>query len=79
MNRKRKALIATHEISEMRSYVLNGISQKVLIEGKSASNPMVIFLHGGPGSPLPFCAGCRGMFPEVTARATMVYWDQSSR
>lgn len=76
INRKRKALIAANEISEMRSYILDGIPQKVLIEGKRASNPVVIFLHGGPGSPLPFNAGCRGMFPELTDKATMVYWDQ---
>lgn len=76
MNKKRKALIAANEISEMKSYILNGISQKVLVEGKKASNPIVVFLHGGPGAPIPFCAGCRGMFPELTARVTMVYWDQ---
>lgn len=76
MNKKRKEIIASNEISEMRSYVLNGIPQKVLIEGKRKSNPIVIFLHGGPGFPIPFCAGCRGMFPELTAQAVMVYWDQ---
>lgn len=76
MNKKRKEIIASNEISEMRSYVLNGITQKILIEGKSKSNPIVIFLHGGPGFPIPFCAGCRGMFPELTDQAVMVYWDQ---
>ncbi len=76
MNKKRKEIIASNEISEMRSYVLNGISQKILIEGKRKLNPIVIFLHGGPGFPIPFCAGCRGMFPELTDQAVMVYWDQ---
>ncbi|MGC4019406.1 MAG: alpha/beta hydrolase [Muricomes sp.] len=76
MNKKRRALIAANEISEMKSYVLNGIPQKVLIEGRKASNPIVVFLHGGPGSPFPFSAGCRGMFAELTSRVTMVYWDQ---
>lgn len=76
MNAKRKAIIAANEISEIRTYTLGGFPQKVLIEGKKKSNPVVIFLHGGPGSPIPFNAGCRGMFPEITEKFTMVYWDQ---
>ena len=47
-----------------------------MIEGAKKSNPMVIFLHGGPGAPIPFGVGCRGMFPEITKQVTMVYWDQ---
>lgn len=76
MNRKRKAIIAANEISEMRTYTLGGYSQKVLIEGKKKTNPIVLFLHGGPGFPIPFCEGCRGMFPELTEQVTLVYWDQ---
>lgn len=76
MNRKRKKIIAASEVSEIRTYTLGGRPQKVMLDGKSRSNPVVLFLHGGPGSPIPFCEGCRGMFPEITARCTMVYWDQ---
>lgn len=76
MNKKRQALIASNEISELKTYTLNGYPQKVLIEGKKRTNPMVLFLHGGPGTPMPFCEGCRGMFPEITENFTMVYWDQ---
>lgn len=76
MNKERKAIIAANEISELRTYSLGGYSQKVLIEGKKKTNPIVIFLHGGPGSLIPFSEGCRGMFPELTEQVTMVYWDQ---
>ena len=76
MNKKRKNIIDLNEISELRTYTLNGFEQKVLIEGRKKTNPIVIFLHGGPGSPIPFCEGCRGMFPELTERFIMVYWDQ---
>jgi pimeloyl-ACP methyl ester carboxylesterase len=76
MNKKRKTIIAANEISELKTYSLGGYEQKVLIEGKRKKNPVVVFLHGGPGCPIPFCAGCRGMFPELTERFTMVYWDQ---
>lgn len=73
---KRKKYIESCQVSEIRTYHLNGYPQKVLIEGKSSSAPIIIYLHGGPGSPVPFCAGCRGLFPEITDRFIMVYWDQ---
>ncbi len=76
MNRKRKAIIAANEISELKTYSLGGYPQKVLIDGRKRTNPIVIFLHGGPGSPIPFNVGCRGLFPEITDQVTMVYWDQ---
>ena len=38
--------------------------------------PVVISLHGGPGTPIPLSVGCRGLFPEFTDRMIMVYWDQ---
>lgn len=76
MNKKRKMIIAENEISEIRTYSLGGYNQKVLIEGRFKTNPIVIFLHGGPGFPIPFNAGCRGMFPEITQRCIVVYWDQ---
>ncbi len=76
MNKKRRAVVAANEISELKTYSLGGYHQKVLIEGKYKESPIVIFLHGGPGFPIPFCEGCRGMFPEITDRFIMVYWDQ---
>lgn len=65
-----------NEISEICSFSLGGYEQKVLIEGKSKDNPLVITLHGGPGTPIPFSVGCRGLFPEFTDEFIMVYWDQ---
>lgn len=75
-NSIRKQIIARNEVSEIREFNLGGYRQKVLIDGKSKSNPIVIILHGGPGSPIPFSVGCRGMFPEITEKLTMVCWDQ---
>ena len=65
-----------NEVSELLTLNLNGYDQKVLIDGKTSDLPLVIYLHGGPGSPIPFNAGCRGMFPEFTDHFIMVYWDQ---
>lgn len=76
MNRKRKEIIKNNEISELVTYTLGGYEQKILIEGKSKELPIVITLHGGPGTPIPFSAGCRGLFPQFTDKFIMVYWDQ---
>lgn len=72
----RKEIIKNNEISTMVTYTLGGYEQKVLMDGKSKKNPIIIFLHGGPGTPIPFSEGCRGMFPAFTDNFIMVYWDQ---
>ena len=76
MNKKRKAIIENNKISELLTLKLGGYSQKILIEGKSDDLPIVITLHGGPGTPVPFSVGCRSLFPEFTDKFIMVYWDQ---
>lgn len=73
---KRKNYINSCEISELTAVQLCGAEQKIAIEGKSKSLPVVLMLHGGPGSPVPFSVGCRGLFPEWTDKAILVYWDQ---
>ena len=76
MNKIRKSYISSCEISSIESVMLGGYQQKIAIEGKSKELPIVICLHGGPGSPIPFSVGCRGLFPDITDRLIMVYWDQ---
>ncbi len=73
---KRKKYIESCQVSEIKTYHLNGYPQKILLEGKNNRAPIIIYLHGGPGSPVPFCAGSRGLFPEITDHFIMVYWDQ---
>ena len=76
MMSKRKKYIESCQISEIKTYTLNGYPQKILFEGKKRTAPILLYLHGGPGSPIPFCAGSRGLFPEITDQFIMVYWDQ---
>lgn len=76
MNKQRKQIIEHNEISEMYTFSLGKMPQKVLIEGKHKDLPVVVTLHGGPGSPIPFSVGCRGLFPTFTDHFIMVYWDQ---
>lgn len=74
MNRKKT--ITNNEISTVKTYNLNGFAQKVLLEGKSRTLPLLVFLHGGPGFPLPFSVGSRGMEKEITDQYIFVCWDQ---
>lgn len=76
MKKERKEYIESCEISEVTEVMLGGFKQKIAIEGKKNNLPVVVCLHGGPGSPVPFSVGARGLFPEWTDRAVMVYWDQ---
>lgn len=72
----KKVIKTNNEISELYTFSLGGYEQKVLIEGKRKDLPIVITLHGGPGTPIPFSVGCRGLFPMFTNDFIMVYWDQ---
>lgn len=63
-----------HGIHELRTVRLGGIPQWVSIRGADPSNPILLFLHGGPGSP---------MMPESWTFErpwedffTVVQWDQ---
>ncbi len=73
---KRKDIIKENQISEIYKFDLGGYEQKVLIEGKEKDLPVLITLHGGPGTPIPFSVGSRGLFPKFTDKFVMVYWDQ---
>lgn len=76
MKRLKKQEAGQNEISAIYTFSLGKIPQKVLIEGRRKDLPVVIALHGGPGTPVPFSVGGRGMFPEFTDRFLMVSWDQ---
>ncbi len=55
---------------------LGGVKQAVLINGKSADNPVLLYLHGGPGFPmLPFDPFTEEM-KELEKTFTIVYWEQ---
>ena len=45
MDKQRKNIIDKNEISQIYNFDLGGYPQKVLIEGRSRKNPIVITLH----------------------------------
>ena len=76
MNKERRAVIEANKVSAVEELVLGGYPQKVLTEGRSDDLPVVVTLHGGPGTPVPFCVGARGLFPQFTDKCILVSWDQ---
>ena len=61
-------------IKEAMFVPIDGIEQWVTIEGADRANPMILFLHGGPGDALsPFS---HALFSSWEDRFTLVQWDQ---
>lgn len=61
-------------IDEAGFVPLGGIEQWVTITGRRCDNPIVLFLHGGPGNPLsPYAAA---LFTGWEDDYTLVQWDQ---
>lgn len=51
---------------------IGGIQQGYFIRGEDERNPVILFLHGGPGSPeLPMIKDT-----ELEKHFTVCYWDQ---
>ncbi|MBC7826177.1 MAG: alpha/beta hydrolase [Chitinophagaceae bacterium] len=62
-----------NRIDEKRFILINGIEQWITIKGESFK-PVILFLHGGPGSPLsPFADAVYG---EWEKDFILVQWDQ---
>jgi pimeloyl-ACP methyl ester carboxylesterase len=61
-------------IAEFRHIKLGGYSQAILIRGKSLDNPIMLFLHAGPG--LSETGLARNFNAALEDSYTMVYLDQ---
>jgi len=61
-------------IAEIQYLDINRTKQYVLIRGKNQSNPVLLFLHGGPGASAT--ALLRKYNYDLENHFTMVYWDQ---
>ncbi|MBO0952123.1 alpha/beta fold hydrolase [Fibrella forsythiae] len=61
-------------VAEIQRVTINGIKQFVTIRGRDRRNPVLLWLHGGPGSlSMPFYMHYNGSLED---RFTVVYWDQ---
>lgn len=63
----------TNKISEEKFILINGIQQWVTIKGES-SKPILLFIHGGPGSPIsPYSDN---LYKDWEKDFIIVQWDQ---
>lgn len=64
----------TGSIASIQKVKLGGLEQTILIRGKDTSNPVLLFLHGGPGySQISFA---RKYQEELEDSFIVVNWDQ---
>jgi pimeloyl-ACP methyl ester carboxylesterase len=69
-----EAITGPNAIAALETVTLGGVEQWVLIRGQDTSNPVLVFLHGGPGSPAIGYA--RFSFKPLEQHFTVVSWDQ---
>lgn len=65
---------AENSVSELRKIKIGGIDQWLLIRGKNKNNPVLLFLHGGPGSAQ--IAVARNYQSFLEEYFIVVNWDQ---
>ncbi|MBI9099789.1 MAG: alpha/beta fold hydrolase [Spirochaetaceae bacterium] len=66
--------ILSGSISEFRRVEIGGYSQAILIRGSSVENPVLLYLHAGPG--MSEMGLFRNMHSELEDHYTVVHWDQ---
>jgi pimeloyl-ACP methyl ester carboxylesterase len=63
-------------ISSLEEITLGGLKQWIFIRGIDQNNPVLIFLHGGPGEPAMGMSSSRRLDTELIKHFTVVHWDQ---
>jgi proline iminopeptidase len=61
-------------IAVIERWPVNGVEQSVIIRGRDRRNPILLFVHGGPGS--SETAPLRRYDAALEDHFVMVYWDQ---
>lgn len=64
---------ATARVSSMQQIRLGGVEQAILVRGENSANPVLLYLHGGPGvAEMPFSY----KNAELERDFVVVHWDQ---
>ncbi|WP_234121258.1 alpha/beta fold hydrolase [Clostridium hydrogenum] len=61
-------------VYKLKKLQIGGIKQWILVRGKNRDNPILLFLHGGPGSAQ--IAVSRAYFSKLEEKFIVVNWDQ---
>lgn len=63
-----------NSISALEQVEINGSSHEIMIRGNNKDNPVIIFVHGGPGCPeIPYAAKYQDL---LETKFTVVHYDQ---
>ena len=63
-----------NSISTLEQVEINGSGHEIMIRGKDKNNPVIIFVHGGPGtSEIPYAQKYQKLLEE---KFTVVNYDQ---
>jgi pimeloyl-ACP methyl ester carboxylesterase len=69
-----RKIVSPNGVEELLPIQINGITQWISIRGRDRRNPILLFLHGGPGSPtMPAAYTFQGPWEDYF---TVVQWDQ---
>lgn len=63
-------------VARLEAVEINGIKQYLLIRGENRHNPILLFLHGGPGDAQIGGARCLPVELEMEKEFVVVNWDQ---
>ena len=63
-------------ISSLEQITLGDSKQWIFIRSRDQNNPILLFLHGGPGAPLLGMSSSRKYDSELINHFTVVHWDQ---
>ena len=68
------AVRGKNSISTLETVKIGGIDQTMLIRGEDTGNPILLYLHSGPGS--TEMVSFRAYHPELEKHFTVVLWEQ---
>jgi pimeloyl-ACP methyl ester carboxylesterase len=60
----------------LEEITLGDLKQWIFIRGTDQNNPVLLFLHGGPGAPLLGMSSSRKFDAKLIKHFTVVHWDQ---
>lgn len=63
-----------HAVSQLMKIRLGGVDQWVSIRGHDTSNPVLLFIHGGPGMPMMYLS--HAFQRPLEEHFVCVHWDQ---
>lgn len=72
--RDRAGGVLANSVAEAGTMRIGGIDQWMLLRGRDVGNPLLVYLHGGPGS--SETGFVRAYNAELEDHYTVAYWDQ---